>query len=197
MDRSTIETLIKEVYQGVDAMKISLNYRSRNNINSSNFVYGEIKISSFCDILDFINLNENDIFYDLGSGSGKAVLAAYLYKNPQKAIGIEYIPDLVEVAKKSLKKLEEKLSSNLNIEFINADMRNYDFSNGTCFFIHATTWQEDLMNPIKETLKKTNSGTKIILVTKSFEEPKYFKLLKTEIYPFDWGEGTVRFYLRV
>lgn len=197
MKEDKIIKIINEIYKNVDPMKVSINYRESHNLNSKNFVYGEVVLPDFLKILEFVKLNENDIFYDLGSGSGKAVISSFLYKNPKLSIGIEYIPDLVGIANSALRKLEEKFNQKINnVKFINEDIRNYDFSDGNVFFLHCTTWEEELMENVEKTLIKSQKGSRIITVTKQLKN-KFFKNFKTGYYKFTWGTATVNFYEKI
>ena len=54
-------------------------------------------------LFDFAQLNSGDIFYDLGSGTGKVVIDAYKKRNVQKSIGIEYNKNYYEISKKRAK----------------------------------------------------------------------------------------------
>lgn len=58
------------------------------------YSYGEIEFFSFIALLSLINPNENTVFYDLGSGTGKAVIACGMVFPVQKSIGIELFPEL-------------------------------------------------------------------------------------------------------
>jgi tRNA G46 methylase TrmB len=70
-------------------------------------VYGEILFFPFADIIRWVapSLPEFPIFYDLGSGTGKAVLAASLVHPFDQAIGIE----LLEVGFQSWAPCEQPL----------------------------------------------------------------------------------------
>ena len=57
-------------------------------------IYGEVEFKSFYSILRKINPKPGLIFYDLGSGTGKAVYAARLTQDFSKCIGIEILKGL-------------------------------------------------------------------------------------------------------
>ncbi len=67
--------------------------RKNLNLTNSSYIYGEILFFPFADILRSIasELPSNAIFYDLGSGTGKAVLAASLLYPFSKVVGIELL----------------------------------------------------------------------------------------------------------
>lgn len=195
-EKERVSEIIEKMYLNTDPFKISTTYRKVHNISDQSFTYGEILPRKFLDILDLVDFGPDSIFYDLGSGSGKAVLVTSLYKNPKKAIGIEYIPDLVELSRKILEKLENYLGYKLNVEFVNNDIKNCDFSDGNVIFFHATCAKEDLMKDFLEKTLKLKKGSKIIIVTKRLES-SHLRLLYTNLHQFSWGEGTVRIYERI
>ena len=71
--------------------------------NKYNTVYGELNLEELTKIFYNINIKKNDIFYDLGCGSGKINLYMALKYNI-KSIGIEIIEERINVAKSIEKK---------------------------------------------------------------------------------------------
>jgi hypothetical protein len=70
--------------------------------DSPSFYYGEIRFRTFATALHkcktkyggWSSLSGDDVFYDLGSGMGKVVVAASLLHPFQQSIGIEYLDHL-------------------------------------------------------------------------------------------------------
>ena len=77
--------------------KANLDYHLKG---MSNFTYGEVSYEHFLALLHFLAPAPNEIFYDLGCGSGKPVAIAAL-NFPQLAAckGVEFLPGLCQVAK--------------------------------------------------------------------------------------------------
>ncbi|HEY6900799.1 MAG TPA: methyltransferase domain-containing protein [Puia sp.] len=71
-----------------------------------------------------------DVFFDIGSGLGQAVLLVHLLCGVS-ARGIEYEPAYCKYAQNSASKLKLK-----NVTFIQADARGIDYSEGTIFFMY-------------------------------------------------------------
>jgi len=196
MDKKEILRILEDLYSGINPLMVSVNYRNAHNITDKSFVYGEIIPEEFMKILDLIEFTPETIFYDLGSGSGKAVITTYLYKNPKKVIGIEYIPDLVEISQKALKKLENLLNTKLPIEFIQGDIRNFEFNDADIIFAHATCFDDELMDNIRKKLQELKRGARIIIITKEINEDGW-KLKGVYKFSFSWGEGTARIYEKI
>jgi len=57
-------------------------------------IYGEVEYKSFYRVLRKINAPPGGVFYDLGSGTGKAVFAARLTQDFQRCVGIEILNGL-------------------------------------------------------------------------------------------------------
>lgn len=57
-------------------------------------IYGEVEFNSFYRVLRKINPEPGLIFYDLGSGTGKAVFVARFTQDFSKCIGIEILEGL-------------------------------------------------------------------------------------------------------
>lgn len=196
MDKKEISEILKKLYSDTNPLMVSVNYRNIHNITDKSFVYGEILPEEFMNILDLVEFTSETIFYDLGSGSGKAVITAYLYKHPKKAVGIEYIPDLVEISKKALEKLENLLNIKTSVEFIQGDIKKFDFSDADIIFFHATCFSDELMNDLYKKLQNLKKGAKIIIVTKEIND-KIWELKGTYEFSFSWGIGTVRIYDKI
>ena len=74
----TTEKYIEKIYKGTSAYgNVPNELTTQTNVFTT---YGEMLPSSVTKIINFLKINNNDIFYDLGSGSGKFVNQIYLQK---------------------------------------------------------------------------------------------------------------------
>jgi SAM-dependent methyltransferase len=98
-------------------------------------------------------LTPGDVFFDIGSGLGQAVLLVHLISDTT-AKGVEYEPAYFEYAN-----THAALLSLGNVAFINADARDADYSGGTVFFMYTPfegKMLEDMLNVLeKEAQKRT------------------------------------------
>ncbi|MBI4009349.1 hypothetical protein HY357_03885 [Candidatus Roizmanbacteria bacterium] len=200
MDFDIIKSIFTSLYSGVDGYSISSKARKSLPYASKAHTYGEITPEGFSAILSDINLKPSGVFYDLGSGTGKGVILASIFGDFSKMIGIEILKELYETAKKVLKSYDQVVrpilpdeKKNQVLDFINADFLEYDFSNADVIFCHSTCFYDELMIALERKCMNLKKGTKIILVTKTFQSP-FFKLLKSGEYPMTWGKATVNFY---
>jgi hypothetical protein len=103
---------ISDYFNDTDGQIISQRERSRLLLEDQHFTYGEIDPNSFIQILRDGEAFDGQIFYDLGSGSGKSLVTAALSGfSFLKVVGIEYLSGLCDASKillENLKKLYEK-----------------------------------------------------------------------------------------
>jgi hypothetical protein len=93
------------------AKQASKGERANKNLTKErSLIYGEVEFASFNVVLRKIctNLSPGGNFYDIGSGSGRAVFAARLTQDFNKCTGIELMEDLSKLADKVHEKVREE-----------------------------------------------------------------------------------------
>ena len=83
------------------------------------------KLNRIRKALKLVNLQPEEVLYDLGSGDGRTVITAA--KRGAKALGIEYNPEMVELSKRNAAKAGVSDRAN----FVKADLFESDFSEAT------------------------------------------------------------------
>lgn len=194
-----LEALYKKVY----ARSSSIKYRLLHLIQDKEFIYGEIDFLSFYTILERTSPSTKDVFYDLGSGSGKAVLSTMLFFNVNKSIGIELLPPLYEQSNTLLKKAiqrfqqhddeKEYLPQIERIQFINDSFLHYDFGNADIIYVAATCLNEPTWNELISKMAGLKPGSRIIVTTKTIHH-KQFESIYQGIELMSWGLCPVRIY---
>jgi hypothetical protein len=81
------------------------------------------------DLIDNAGLQPGDVFSDLGSGLGQAVILVNLLTGI-RAKGVEFEPAFCDAARACARRL-----GLANVEFINADAREVDYAGGTVFYL--------------------------------------------------------------
>ena len=104
-------------------------------------------------MLDLAKVTSADYVIDLGSGDGRTVITAA--KRGATALGIEYNPDMVELAKRAA--IEEGVSA--RAKFIKADLFESDFSKATVITMFLLTEINLKLRPIILDMKP---GTRIV-----------------------------------
>ena len=85
-------------------------------------MYAELRRASLVQVFEILKWNcgfdSDSVFADLGCGLGKVVFLASLY-GVKKSIGVEVVPQHIENARNSMKKL-----NSVNVEFIEGDIKD-------------------------------------------------------------------------
>jgi SAM-dependent methyltransferase len=128
--------------QGKDLSKAE---RKAKEVQQSSLVYGEIRFDSFGLALwgKHVNLKRGGVFYDLGSGTGRAVMAAVLLHDFTKLVGIEILEGLAGAAQDILTKFNKTVRPTLSkrqqkadIKLLQGSFLEYDWSDGTYNIMH-------------------------------------------------------------
>lgn len=198
-----IAQIIEQLYQDANPYQLSIQARNKLKTEDKSFVYGEVDIITLLDILSQITLPKEAVFYDLGSGAGKQVVAAGLYYPFKLAIGIEYLDNLYDLSQIKLKQLikggfltKAQLKQVTNkLQFIQGSYFECDFSDADCLLVNATCISQENWKRLKTKLKDLKAGSFIIIITKRLTEPK-FALVLERTYMMSWGFATTRIYQR-
>ncbi|MCS7184163.1 MAG: methyltransferase domain-containing protein, partial [Patescibacteria group bacterium] len=148
--------------------------------------------------LEKAGINKETIFYDLGSGTGKAVILAALIYEIKKSMGIEYLESLVNASNDALSQIKKIINFNSeNINFIKGDIFESDFSDGNIIFMNSTCFSDEQLKRLSELSLNLKQGSKLIVLTKKIEDNQNFQMLSEDQYSFSWGFATVRIYERI
>jgi predicted RNA methylase len=169
--------------------EIEDNYICKNTVVST---YGEILPESIGKILKKIKIKDSDIFYDLGSGTGRVCFQIYLEKNI-KCIGIEYVKNRYDLSVISNNKLE-----NSKITFINDDFFNINWRNATIIYICNTCHPMDLMNKIVNKITEECKDLRYLILCKNLETiPNNFRLIKEFNVKSSWSDYSRIFIYKI
>jgi len=151
------------------------------------------------------------VFYDLGSGTGKAVIAMALFCPFKKLIGIEYLENLWELSLRSKgaydKTIFDKhvkyqaiftIENTNKIEFYNGDFLRQKWNDASVVFANSTCFSNYLMEKIGiKAMIECKVETILITVSKKlnnlsddWEFKDGFKRLMT------WGVASIYIYIR-
>lgn len=200
LDFDTAKQIFETLYRDVNGYVLSANGRNRLPYHDKSHTYGEIIPEAMYKILQKVEPIAGDVFYDLGSGTGKAVILAALFSDFSKCVGIEMIEDLNDAARGVGQRFiaETKMYGGTfpQLEFVNGDFLTKDFSNADVVFAHSTCFYDEIMLNLVQKLEQTKPGTRVVTVTKTINSPDFY-CFHSEEYWLGWGKGTVHFYKRV
>lgn len=198
--------LLNTLYRGINSRSVSHRERKRLGYTEDGFIYGEIEFLSFVLLLDKINPQKGEVFYDLGCGAGKPVFTAALCYDLSKACGIELLPGLVRLANIQLKKattlvkLQQQTQNYLprleRIQFINANFLHCDITDGDIIFINATCLHYHVWQSIIEKLLHLKQGSRVIVTSKKIQH-EHFKTLYQGSELMSWGMNAITLYEKI
>lgn len=102
--------------------------------------FGQVNLASraqrISDFLSITSPGQHDTVYDLGCGNGKFAITVAA-SSSARVKGVEYGQSYVESARRN----GERFALS-NLEFIHADVRDVDLSDGTAFYLYFPFWGE-------------------------------------------------------
>lgn len=156
-------------------------------------VYGETPALSFLAMLRQVNIEPDDVLFDLGCGRGLALLSAALAYQV-RAVGVDVLPTFIERARQ----IAKRLHIDDRVSLTNGDFLEQDMSSGTIFYAAATTFVRDVIDDLAERVVRqtANSGRVIRFITLSQTLLPPWKLVAKARYPMTWGWNTVYFHVK-
>ena len=190
------------LFSSVQGYSLSASGRSKVGREADPILtYGEITPESVQYMMEMTNPQPGEVFYDLGSGTGKAVIFAAFLAPFKRAAGIELIEDLYQSASESASRYVNEVQPTLpekqgqEVTFVNGSMFDQDTADGDVFFTHCTCFDDPMMDQISKKLEACKPGTRVITVTKGLTSPE-FDLTHSTPFRLGWGEATLCFYRR-
>ena len=201
MERTEALKLLDSLYWGIDGYRISNQERLAYKNTDSTLTYGEITFPAFASMLSFVDVKENEIFYDLGCGTGKPLFASSILEPFKKCIGIELLDGLYKKACEINKKFDNKVRPNITqaiaeIAFVHNDMFNVDITDGDVFYVSATCFSDNMMISLAHKIRTCKIGSRFIILSKGLPLNELF-LLWHGIKKMSWGDCTVWIYRKV
>jgi hypothetical protein len=200
--------LLKKLFTRVNAKRISLQERYRLHLQEESFVYGEIDILAFILLLEQAHPKAGEIFCDLGSGSGKAILTAALAFDFAQSVGIECLPGLCLLAQEKIFKITKTLEA-LHTEEAEASLRrlactyvvnqnffNTDLSQFDVLFINATCLSPVLWSGLLNLLLEVKPGSRIIVTSHTIPYDAFECLYQGRVL-MSWGMNRVGIYKKL
>ncbi len=168
-------------------------------------VYGEVDMGGFVDLL--LNdvprkVTRDDVFYDLGSGSGRAVLAARYAGDFGGCVGVELLENLHDIAESVRLLYKFRYQSKLvhrNVRFVRSDLLECDWAkDGTVVYVPNLLFDDELKGRIAEMAVGMRPDSCLMCLKKfggdAFDSA--FELVKERMVPMSWGESNVYIYRR-
>jgi len=152
--------------------------------------YGETLYLSAWKVFVLAGIEKKDVFYDLGSGTGKVAFFCNILYDIE-TVGIDAIPTFIEYSNKIKTELQFE-----KVTFIEGNFLELDLSRGTVFFIVSTAFDPFTRSQLAEKFKESPPGTRIVTVTHKLDVP-HLKVEEEVLVLFSWGYETLFLHVRV
>lgn len=192
MDLSFLE---QTLYRDIDGYSLSSAGRlEMQRSDDPSLTYGEVTPASVLRMLTKVEAKPGETFYDLGSGTGKAVVYAAIIGGMGKSVGIELVRDLYDAAQTVRERYDAEVRPSIDnpaaIEFRHGDMFAHDLSEADIVFSHCTCFDDALMAKLAQKLEELRPGARVITVTKSLPSAA-FETTGSELLSLGWGDATM------
>lgn len=165
--------------------------------------YGECTPEAVEHIMAVTDAKPGDVFYDLGSGTGKMVVYAAFLMALKKSVGVELLPELHMAAEQVGRRYVEEIQSQLNDarhdtkliyelgDIFETDLRDADIVVSHC----CTCFDDALMQKLSDKLEACRPGTRIVTITRGLSSPAFEQMSVTPCQ-MGWGQATANAYRR-
>jgi hypothetical protein len=195
------ESLFNSLYGNINGYDISNAARRKTSIDTSRFLYGEIPFQTWKEIVELAKPKEDGVFFDLGSGTGRILMASHLLFNFKKLIGVELLEGLhekaVEVKKNFDKTIKPQIADHVSgqeLQLINGDIFQTDLREADFIFMNHPFKDGEIFLDLEEKfLKELKKGTKIVTIIRALRNPSFTKIC-SQTYKFSWGDSTAHFF---
>mmetsp|Transcript_44512 Transcript_44512/g.71540 ORF Transcript_44512/g.71540 Transcript_44512/m.71540 type:complete len:281 (-) Transcript_44512:473-1315(-) len=148
----------------------SLKERNILGLTHHNFYYTEVGFSCMAEIFWGIipRMPRNGVFYELGSGSGRPLVAAALLHQFEKCVGIEILQDLVHISRQVIghfvpENRDKEISKYVNentVRVINTDFKEIKWAEeADVVFVNCSSFDDKLRKYIGSTAEKMKPGS--------------------------------------
>src|SRR3989339_477084 len=109
---------------------------------------------SFNRLLDTIPLPPESVLVDFGCGKGRVLLLAVL-RGIKKAVGIEFSPELCEIARNNVRIVEQATGASLNISVIEGDVTHYEIEDDQNVFFLFNPFDDVVMEAVVKNIQQS------------------------------------------
>ena len=163
-NKERIDELVSMYYQNRNGFSFDHSaFNQLPNKEHAATTYGEIKyIGGVDQIVEHLRLDSDDVFVDLGCGTGRAVVEMFLSTPVKRAIGYELVKERYDHAMEvrhlmmnnPLYMINKKSNSKRHLEFYNQNIVDADLSKATVVYLCSTCFSNDLLTIIVNKLAK-------------------------------------------
>lgn len=175
-------------YVGSSPYRISKIYLQHQGFEEI-YAYGETPLEVMENISRECGIGSKDVFFDLGCGRGRGCFWMREFIHCQ-VVGIDFIPDFIEVAKLVAQKCGIQ-----QISFRWEDYIRSDLSEATVIYYYGICSSDEEVERLTEKFNKLRAGTKVITVSFNLNSEE-FSLVKVFPVTFVWGKTDVYYQVK-
>eukprot|EP00359_Climacostomum_virens_P001500 CAMPEP_0204898926 /NCGR_PEP_ID=MMETSP1397-20131031/1557_1 /ASSEMBLY_ACC=CAM_ASM_000891 /TAXON_ID=49980 /ORGANISM="Climacostomum Climacostomum virens, Strain Stock W-24" /LENGTH=243 /DNA_ID=CAMNT_0052066817 /DNA_START=2917 /DNA_END=3648 /DNA_ORIENTATION=+ len=184
--------------------EVSKDERDTMSCEDHTLTYGELDFISFAETFEVIKrecgqLKPGGLFVDLGSGTGKGVIAGALLNDFAECWGIELLNGLFTISEQLKETYDREFPRLISAEpdlflakplvrMINGSFFDIDWSNASFIFANSTCFSREMMKKLGEV--EVQPGTIAITLTKTLHSPLW-KVVDSFKKRMSWGDATV------
>jgi precorrin-6B methylase 2 len=202
MDLAHAQEIFEQLYSGFSGYDIARNEKERMGLQQAATTYGEVIPPAFHDVMLAAAPKEGEVFFDLGSGTGKATFLAALTFPFSRVVGLELLPGLGDAARKVLSRYDAEIRprlgpehQNQRIDFIDGDFLAADLSEADVLFAHGTCYGPELMAKLTHKLEELKPGARVVMAGQTLASPELV-FQKMKVMKTDWGSALAAVYQR-
>jgi SAM-dependent methyltransferase len=175
---------------------LSKNEREHKALNEEkSLIYGEVEFASFYRVLRKISPRPGQVFYDLGSGTGKALFVARLTQDFSKCLGVEILQGLHQQSQRIVDRFNVGTKAILSVgqsqyaQVFEGSFLDFDWADGDVVFANSTCFSDELMAALSQQAEQLKPGAMVVTFTKGMSSSA-FELLERNRYRMSWGPAT-------
>ena len=139
----------------------ALSHENPNKINPATETQGEILYPSITKLLSVITLTADDVFIDLGSGTGKITAQVFLMSPVKEAWGIEIVPELHQYAVRASERIQREFLGffmhGRKLNLLQGSFFDIPFRTATVALINATCFSQMILHRLSKIINETPS----------------------------------------
>ena len=196
------------IFSEIDGNQASQTDRSRNSLSDEQgLTYGEITYLGFLEMLKAAGAADGQIFYDLGCGSGKALVAAALSDvRFLRCVGVELLPTVCACAREAVELLKSSLTDKAlcmrmqitlpMLEVREGDITACDWSEADLVYLSSVCFPDAVMQSLLHRGRELKAGARILTLRMLPEGYQQVFALEPSVWArMSWGKMEV-FVLR-
>lgn len=150
--------------------------------------YGELTPVGVSRMLDYLQMNRQDVFYDLGSGVGRAVLQVSMTASIRKSAGIEIVEARNKAAKRVLSATRKQAwIKSRAVVFRQESLLETDLKDVTVVYVASTCFSGNFMTKIARKLINLQKAITLVSLREFERKHRGFDHVKTLTLPCTWS----------